>query len=455
MACTLITIFTASTLDPLCNGLGTPVNVYAETSTLPFPNATVIYLPPDCSTNPILGSFYFLYDSYTYTYEGKVSGDAVPCPSPTPTPTPTITPTPTPTITPTITPTPTPTPPVLNNYCIINTETYDGNYLLTGTYDGFNYFTGPNGFIFYSIIETRWCLSSNLGDPCVQFGPYGSTSISPDLDDTVMYEGECVTTTTTTNPCVDFDFTALFDCLVPVSPSPTPTNTPTPTPTPTPSPSDPCGGRDMIVGASGYTPTPTPTMTPTPSPSPEITRPCNFSGEAIFNAFTEILQCANSKRFTDCFTGIDYYTSDLVLTPFNTSPKEGYVYNAVINGQGVCVVFQGLFENISGVDKVVLTDEVGSSVDGSCLSCLPNLSATPTPTPTQTPTPTPSPSPCVSYQYRVKNISPLPIRIFFLSCSGDLTITLESEKSTIVCSKTLPTASSSNVEITPLNTLCI
>lgn len=340
-------------------------------------------------------------------------------------------------------------------YCIINTENYNGTYVQSGTYGSYAYYSGSSGYIFYSTTETRWCLSSFLGDPCDQFGPYGSTSITPDLDDTVMYEGECVTTTTTTNPCVDFDFTALFDCLVPVSPSPTPTNTPTPTPTPTPSPSDPCGGRDMIVGASGYTPTPTPTMTPTPSPSPEITRPCNFSGEAIFNAFTEILQCANSKRFTDCFTGIDYYTSDLVLTPFNTSPKEGYVYNAVINGQGVCVVFQGLFENISGVDKVVLTDEVGSAVDGSCLSCLPNLSATPTPTPTQTPTPTPSPSPCVSYEYRVKNISPLPIRIFFLSCSGSRTITLESEKVTIVCSKTLPTASSSNVEITALNTLCI
>jgi len=289
MTCELITILTGSTSEGLCSGSGTSINVYADTSGTTLTN---IHNSPGCLGDQVPGSFFFSYSGYLYTYvEGGIK-DIDTC----------------------------------NDYCIINTGTYDGTYSITGTYDGYDYYTGLTGFIYYSIAESRWCLSSNLGDPCVQFGTYGNTSQYPDFDDTVGYQGICVTTTTTTNPCVDFDFTALFDCLITPTPSITPTSTVTPTPTPTPSPSDPCGGRDISLSISGVTPTQTPTPTPTPSPTPVITRPCNYSGEAIFNTFDEILQCSNSKKFKDCFTGIDYYTSDIVLVSCGTTPKQGYVY---------------------------------------------------------------------------------------------------------------------------------
>jgi len=137
-------------------------------------------------------------------------------------------------------------------FCVQNDTTYDDTYELAGLYDGQSYYTGEStGYvIYYSTGETRWCLAQNLGDPCDQFGPYGSTSTCPDLDDSVLYFGPCTTTTTTINPCSTLDLDAVFDCYVTPTPSVTPTNTPTPTPTPTPSSSAICGGVS-IVDSSG------------------------------------------------------------------------------------------------------------------------------------------------------------------------------------------------------------
>jgi hypothetical protein len=343
------------------------------------------------------------------------------------------------------------------SFCVHNDPSYNDTYAIGGLYNNKGYYSGvtSGNFMYYSSGETRWCLSSSLGGSCVQFGPYGSISNCPDFDDTVMYNGACVTTTTTTDPCATFNFDAIFDCLVPESPTPTPSNTPTPTPTPSPSPSNPCGGRGMSVTSSGYTPTPTPTMTPTPTPSPQVTRPCNFSGEVIFNAFSEYMQCANSKKFKDCFTGIDYYTSGVVLVSGTTAPKENYVYNAVINGQGYCVIYEGLYENISGVDNITLTSEVGSYLNGACLDCLPNLTQTPTPTPTSTPTPTPSPSPCVSYEYRITNQSPAPVKFDYIGCSGSESQNVPAYSASIVCASVTPTTTSPNIQIESLGSICI
>ena len=342
------------------------------------------------------------------------------------------------------------------DFCIINTSTLDGNYFSAGTYNSNSYFTGSTGFIFYSSGETRWCLSSTLGGVCEQFGPYASSSIVPDLDDTVMYVGPCVTPPAPpVDPCLTIDFSAVFDCLVPSSPTPTPTISVTPTPTPTPSASNPCGGVSMTVTSSGYTPTPTPTMTPTPTPSPQVTRPCNFSGEVIFNAFTEYIQCGNSKKFKDCFTGIDYYTSDVIFVSGTTLPNEGYVYNATINGQGYCVIYEGLVDNISGVDNISLTNEIGSYVDGACIDCLPNLTSTPTPTPTSTPTPTPSLSPCVSLSYRITNESPAPIKFDYTNCNGSQSQNLPGFSSIIICASVIPTTTSPNIQIDPLGSTCL
>lgn len=341
-----------------------------------------------------------------------------------------------------------------DQYCIINTGSLDGDYVIDVPYDGYNSYVGPSGFIFFSLAENRWCLAANLGDPCVQFGPFASTSLTPDLDNTVMYNGVCVTTTTTTDPCLTFDFDAVFDCLVPVSPSPTPTNTPTPTPTPTPSVSNPCGGISMIVTSSGYTPTPTPTLSPTPTPTPQVTRPCNFSGEVIFNAFTEYLQCGNSKKFKDCFTGIDYFTSDVVLVSGTTLPTEGNVYNAVINGQGYCVIYEGTVDNISGVDDITLTDDIGSYVNGACLNCLPKVSSSPTPTPTTTPTPTPSQAACILSGFSINNQYTMSTNFTYTTCSGDQTVLISGYSTVNICASVVPTTTSPNITITSLNTIC-
>ena len=345
-----------------------------------------------------------------------------------------------------------------NLYCIQNEPGYNGQYNMIGVQDTYPVYTSVTNStcIYYSTVENRWCLSNALGSPCVQFGTLGSATSEPDFDITVGYPGLCVTPPAPpSDPCATFDFDAIFDCLVPVSPSPTPSYTPTPTPTPTPSPSDPCGGVSLLATASGYTPTPTPSFTPTPSPTPDVTRPCNFSGEVIFNAFSEILECANSKKFKDCFTGIDYFTSGIVLLSGNTSPKEGYVYNAIINGQGSCVVYEGLFENISGNDNVTLTSEVGSSSNGACLNCIPNLSATPTPTPTHTPTPTPSSPACILFGYIINNQNISPYVFDYITCDGPQTQTIQGYGSSIICASVVPTTTSPNITITPLGSACL
>ena len=327
-------------------------------------------------------------------------------------------------------------------YCIQNDNTYNDTYQYAGVYNVNSYFTGQTTgfFIYYSSGETRWCLSQNINDPCDQFGPYGSTSDCPDFDDTVMYDGICVTTTTTTSPCENFDFDAVFDCYIPPTPTVTPTVSVTPTPTPTPTVSNICGGLSMNVSVINISPSQTPTLSPTPTPTPMLSYSCNFSGEVIFNSINEIIQCANSKKFKDCFTGIDYYTSDLVLVSGTTQPKEGYVYNATINGQGYCVIYDGLFENISGVDSITLITEIGSSVSGACLDCIPNLTPTPTTTPTMTPTPTPSATPCVLYEYTASNNSVSKVSVSYTDCNGIVSQSISAYSSIIVCSTTTPTS---------------
>lgn len=345
-----------------------------------------------------------------------------------------------------------------DEYCIQNTESFNQTYIESGTHNGFDYFTGQSysSFIFYSTGETRWCLSEILDGSCSQFGPYNSTSLTPDLDDTVMYSGPCITTTTTTNPCSLLDIDAVFDCYIPPTPSVTPTNTPTPTPTPTPSTSAICRGRGMNVFSISISPTPSPSNTPTPTPTPMLSYSCIFSGEVIFNSINEIIQCANSKKFKDCFTGIDYYTSDLVLVSGTTQAKEGYVYSATINGQGYCVIYDGLYENISGVDNISLITEIGSSFDGACLECIPNLTPTPTPTSTPTPTPTPSSTPCVRNKFRITNDSPSKISVQYFNCDGSTSgISIDPNSSVVLCSTTTPISNNpQNTQITQLPFVC-
>jgi hypothetical protein len=294
-------------------------------------------------------------------------------------------------------------------YCISGTTTYDDNYTEAGTHNGYSYYTGFSGtyVIYYSITEDRWCVSTVLDGDCELFGPPTCNFVSPcpDLCDTYFSQGYCVVSTTTTiESCGVIDFDAYFNCDVPVSPTPTPSVTPTKTPTPTPTASNVCNVLNFVAGGITYTPTPTPTPSDTPSPTPTPTNECFVGGLVTFNIIDDYIRCSNSKKFVDCFTGVEYFTSELLLISGQT-PSEGYVYEALVGNKTVCINFVGLVDNISGVDNIELIREVGLFSQGGCLECVPVQSNTPTPTTTPTPTPTPTqPIPC----FDCKSVTNLP-----------------------------------------------
>lgn len=258
-------------------------------------------------------------------------------------------------------------------YCITGTTTFDDEYEVGGMYNDEVLFSSSseNYVIYYNTGTTQWCLSTSVGGSCSLFGPTSSLSLCPDLDPTILSEGTCPTTPITTDPCAFFDFNAVFDCLIPPPPPPDPSPSPTPTPTPTPSTSNPCGGFSGVITGITISPSPTATPTPTPTRTPTITRPCNFSGSVIFNAISEVITCSDSKKFKDCFTGLDYYSTQNLVDPSGNTLNEGYVYQVIVNGTDICAIFQGLVQNISGVDNIQITSLVGPSSEGACLSCIP------------------------------------------------------------------------------------
>lgn len=273
------------------------------------------------------------------------------------------------------------------NYCIFNSDQpYEGEYNLSLTYNGYDYFTGAtNGyFIYYSLTDDSWCLSTSLGGTCEQFGPSGVGSTCPDLDTGFFSPGLCpTTTTTTTSPCNVFDYDAIFDCLVPTTT--TTTTSATTTTTTTTIPPDPCSGVSMSASITAYTTTTT-TIPVTTTTTTEVIRPCNFDGIVQFNIFDEYMRCGNTKKFEDCLTGINYYSSDVILTPIGLSPTQQYVYKITVNGISVCAIFLGLVDNISGIDTITIDEELGPVQEGYCLVCVPD--------------PTPTPIPCDCYSLR-------------------------------------------------------
>jgi hypothetical protein len=352
--------------------------------------------------------------------------------------------------------------------CISNTGIYDDTYTIDGQYYSLDYYTGAtNGYyVFYSITENRWCLAANLGDPCLLFGPTPTSSICPDFYPSILSNGPCPPTPPTTPPC-DIDFNAEFDCDVPPTPTPTPTSTITPTPTMTPTPTNVCGGVSLDVTANTYSPTPTPTPTNTPTPSSPIDRPCNYDGVAKFNNVDGFIVCATSKKFEDCFTGIEYYTTQTLFDSIGNLLVIGDVYGGTINGKSSCFIFQTIVDNISGGDKVVITTEYGPSSDGSCLNCIP-ITSTPTMTPTMTPTPT---KPCLCNAYTISNFdggAQLAV-IMFNDCSDNRLVDLRpgsmgwlswGDRVVRICSTTVPTISIGTAIITNVgvccnNTLCV
>ena len=333
-------------------------------------------------------------------------------------------------------------------YCIfIPGYPYSGNYVFAGTHNGFDYLTGdtvPTYYMYYSITETRWCLSTVLDGPCVQFGVSGSTSTCPDFDPSYFNDmGICLTPTPTpTVNCSVLDFDSVLNCFVPVTPTVTPTNTSTPTPTPTPTETDLCGGFGFNLTVLSVSPTPTPT--PTPTVTPEITRPCNFNGQVIFNTLDELMICPNSGEFVDCYTGQKYISSQLVVLPNGDLPTIGIVYKMNVNSTSVCATFNGLVDNISGVDEIIIVSVFGPVNDGSCLSCVPDSTPTPTPTVTSTMTPTPTVSLPVCNEYIVSNTIPFESSFDYLDCYTNELITqmIGPNGSITICSKKEPSGPS-------------
>jgi len=347
-------------------------------------------------------------------------------------------------------------------YCIyVPGYPYSGNYTNAGTYDTYSYLTGdttPTYYMYYLTGETKWCLSTVLGGSiCDQFGPLGSTSLCPDFDPSFFNgSGVCLTPTPTpTVNCSILDFDSILNCFVPVTPTPTATPTVTPTNTPTPTETDLCGGFGINLTVSYITSTPTPTPTPTPTVTPEITRPCNFNGQVIFNTLDELMRCPNSSEFVDCYTGQKYITSESVFLPTGDILTIGTVYKMNVNSVSVCATFTGLVDNIIGVDQITIISVFGPSSEGNCIVCVPDSTPTPTPTVTQTMTPTPSTTLPVCLELIVSNTIPFESSFQYHDCiSGELiTQSIGPNGSITICTKKEPSGPS-NISWDPTGVNC-
>ena len=329
---------------------------------------------------------------------------------------------------------------IVSTFCIsTGSYVYDDEYIFAGTHNGEDYFSGTTVpfYIYYSILESRWCLSTVLDGTCIQFGPTNSFSSCPDLDESFFSSGSCPTvTTTTTSPCEVFDFEAIFDCLVPTTTTTTTTIPPTTTTTTTLF--NPCLNVDVSASITAYTTTTT-TMPVTTTTTTVVDRPCNFDGNVQFNIFDEYMRCGNSKIFRDCLTGIDFYSSDVILTPAGVSPTQGYVYKATVNDVSVCLTFLGLVDTTSGVDNIVLIEEIGSENENGCLECIPDPPPTTTTTSTSTTTTTTIPV-CTLSEYLITNKNFLKAEFNYTDCNGNIIndVVPGNYGNKVVCSATIP-----------------
>jgi len=347
----------------------------------------------------------------------------------------------------------------LNSTYCVNTGvyTYDGEYNFAGTYNSQDYFTGDSYFIYYSLVNNKWCLSDSLGGSCYQFGPQNSSSNCPDLDSGFFSVGSCpITTTTTTSPCDVFDFEAIFDCLIPTTTTTTTIIPPTTTTTTTTV--DPCSLDEISFKTLKTPPTTTTTTIPVTTTTTTVNRPCNYDGVVQFNIFDQYMRCGNSKLFRDCSTGLNFYTSDLILTEYGLSPIQDYVYKANVNGVSTCVTFLGLVDNISGIDEISLINEIGPEIDSACLNCIPDPQPTTTTTSTSTTTTT-TLAPCVTYEFTLQNLTPVTQKYTVETCNGFEKRNLPGDfpnNTIVVCSSITPFAQNpGSIDISQQGEACL
>ena len=332
--------------------------------------------------------------------------------------------TPTPTPTPTITPTVTVSPGVCdeNDFCLYTSlsslSPYNGNYILTGSYNGRNlYYSNTNvpAYIYYN--GTEWCLSLTVGGACIVTGASPCYSLCPDILANYFNPGPCPSPTPTPVNCNNLDFNAYFDCDY--------------VPYPSPTPSVPCDLVDMKVTAIPVTPSPTPSSTvpgsgivfdvtivppSSPSPTPTMTsspmRDIEIGGQITYRFFEQTFICVTTKVLKDCNSELEYYSSSELV--YDGVPVlTGVTFSASVGGQILCLTY---VRNDDTFSPNLVIDEV-TNIYGNCTLCsliltpTPTMTSSVTPTPTVTPTKTPTPSPSTNspilyYIFESCNLNP-------------------------------------------------
>ena len=300
--------------------------------------------------------------------------------------------------TPSVTPSVTPTPQICESTSFISTETncydefciqnlsgefsqYNGTYSLVVSSELYNlpYYenTGGTGYVYFQV--NKWCLSDSPGGQCIIQGPNNPLDPCPSFHESVFYSGICITTTTTTDPCNVVDFVAIFNCDVPVV---TASSSPTPTPTPTLTPYvDPCSnlGLTALTYTTTTTTLPVTSPTPTPSPQPSIT----ISGMVDYEICCSNFICPDVKKIQDCFSGIIYYSSQILSDVGGNVVTTGQTFETSIDGVRRC--FEYIGQEIASPN---ITIGAITQIYSGCSECI--VTPTPTVTPTNTITPTPS-----------------------------------------------------------------
>lgn len=311
--------------------------------------------------------------------------------------------TPTPSVTPSVTPTPifcdqtsfqSTLTDCYDEFCIDNlegeTSVFNGTYSLVVSSELYNlpYYenTVGSGFVYFQI--NKWCLSNTPGGDCIIQGPNNPLDPCPSFHQSLFYSGECITTTTTTDPCNIIDFQAIFNCDVPIV---TASASPTVTPTPSLSPYvDPCLnlGLTAITYVTTTTTTPVVTSSLTPSPQPQI----SILGTVDYEICCSDFICPEVYKIKNCSTGINYYTSQRLVDTDQNIVQTGQTFEATVSGNRVC--FEYIGRELGSTN--IFIDSI-NEIYNNCSLCLVTptptitpsgneLTTTPTPTPTHTPT---------------------------------------------------------------------
>ena len=337
----------------------------------------------------------------------------------------------TPILTPSVTPSITPTIPVCEQteYCfrtnLNNLTEYSGTYFSAGTYNGRVYYSGngiTNGYIYFN--NSEWCLSNNLGDPCLLKGSFPCVSECPDFNNNFFYIGNCPTPTPTPTSYNTVDFQAIFECDFGPTPSATPALSPSVTPsiTPTITPtSSPIVGVEYTVYSEGQTIP----ISSTPIPTITLTKTVAFSGSVNFILFEQNFIPVASMVMRDCLTNEYYYIAQNIN--YNLSGITiGNIIKANINGNIYCLEY---ITNDTNISPNTYISEV-YDIYYDCSNCqvtptpTPSITNTMTPSVTMTITPTPSVSSNMIYVFKSCNILPEQTGIIYLTQTEPYMISL-------------------------------